>query len=414
MTWIITPNMRFLLLSLLSVLSVVTTALPAQQAPLLRHAADNRTVSPELFSDLEELARVVDISYCVGLTGIGISRPFKCLGRCSEFPDFELVKTWNTGQLMSDSCGYIALAHSQTNPRIIVAFRGTYSIANTVVDLSTVPQEYIPYPGDPDSGASKTDHAKCDNCTVHTGFYSSWKVASSAILPDVEAAIAAYPDYALTLVGHSLGGAVAALAGLEFESRGWNPTITTFGEPRLGNAALNEYLDQRFNLLDSTREVWTNTFDERQLRYRRVTHIDDPVPLLPLTEWGYRMHAGEIYISKSALTPDIEDLQHCVGDEDHRCIAGQDGSLKLDSMQTKADDLRAQIQRSVDDLAEERALEKRGVGSWVVPSRYKLWQLFFSHRDYFWRLGLCVPGGDPWDWNRKPYAPLDGSEQEPV
>jgi hypothetical protein len=62
MTRIIIFNMRLLLLSLLSAFSVVTTALPAQQAPLLRHAADNRSVSPELFSDLEELARVVDIS----------------------------------------------------------------------------------------------------------------------------------------------------------------------------------------------------------------------------------------------------------------------------------------------------------------------------------------------------------------
>ncbi|KAH0394840.1 extracellular lipase, partial [Aureobasidium melanogenum] len=348
---------------------------------------------------------------------MGISRPFKCLSRCSEFPDFELVKTWNTGQLMSDSCGYIALSHSQSNPRIIVAFRGTYSIANTVVDLSTIPQEYIPYPGDPDSDASKAGQKKpetprCNNCTVHTGFYKSWKVASSAILPDLEAAVAAFPNYALTLVGHSLGGAVAALAGLELDSRGWNPTVTTFGEPRLGNAALNQYLDQQFNLLSSPTEAWTNTFDGRQLRYRHVTHIDDPVPLLPLTEWGYRMHAGEIYISKSALTPDVRDLQHCVGDEDHRCIAGQDGSLSGESTIITRDDLRAQVKRSVDDLAEERELEKRAVGSWVVPSRYKLWQLFFSHRDYFWRLGLCVPGGDPWDWNRRPYAPLDGNEQE--
>ncbi|KAG9552415.1 extracellular lipase, partial [Aureobasidium melanogenum] len=409
--------MHVLLLSLLSALSVITSALPAQQAPLLRHAEDNRTVSPELFSDLEELARIVDISYCVGLTGMGISRPFKCLSRCSEFPDFELVKTWNTGQLMSDSCGYIALSHSQSNPRIIVAFRGTYSIANTVVDLSTIPQEYIPYPGDPDSDASKAGQKKpetprCNNCTVHTGFYKSWKVASSAILPDLEAAVAAFPNYALTLVGHSLGGAVAALAGLELDSRGWNPTVTTFGEPRLGNAALNQYLDQQFNLLGSPSEAWANNFDERQLRYRRVTHIDDPVPLLPLTEWGYRMHAGEIYISKSALTPDVRDLQHCVGDEDHRCIAGQDGSLSGESTIITRDDLRAEVKRSVDDLAEERELEKRAVGSWVVPSRYKLWQLFFSHRDYFWRLGLCVPGGDPWDWNRRPYAPLDGNEQQ--
>jgi hypothetical protein len=35
---------------------------------------------------------------------------------------------------------------------------------------------------------------------------------------------------------------------------------------------------------------------------------------------------------------------------------------------------------------------------WSVPPPYRLWQLFFAHRDYFWRLGLCVPGGDPSDW----------------
>lgn len=234
-------------------------------------------------------------------------------------------------------------------------------------------------------------------------------MASSAILSELDAAVAAYPDYALTLVGHSLGGAVAALAGLEFVSRGWNPIVTTFGEPRLGNAALNKYLDQRFNL-ESTHETWASMVNEQQLRYRRVTHVDDPVPLLPLTEWGYRMHAGEIYITKAALSPDVEDLQHCFGDEDQECIAGQDGSLSAASVLTKRTDLREQVQRSVDDIAEEHELGKRGVGSWVVPSRYKLWQLFFSHRDYFWRLGLCVPGGDPWDWNRRPYGLPDEEE----
>ena len=27
----------------------------------------------------------------------------------------------------------------------------------------------------------------------------------------------------------------------------------------------------------------------------------------------------------------------------------------------------------------------------AIPSRYKLWQLLFAHRDYFWRLGVCLP-----------------------
>lgn len=315
---------------------------------------------------------------------------------------------------MSDSCGYIAISHSPSNPRIIVAFRGTYSVANTVVDLSTVPQEYVPYPGDPESDIPQHGEEglqrkppRCNNCTVHTGFYRSWKVASDAILPDLEEAVASHPNYDLTLVGHSLGGAVAALAGLDFVARGWKPTVTTFGEPRLGNRAFNQYLDQRFSLAGSPADSSIDASNDQSLQYRRVTHADDPVPLLPLTEWGYRMHAGEIFISKAALSPDVQDLQLCIGDEDQECIAGQDGTLSSDFEPAGKSDTRAQVKRSIDDIAKERALESRNIGPWVVPSRYKLWQLFFAHRDYFWRLGLCVPGGDPWDWNRKPYASLD-------
>ena len=373
-------------------------ASPASQVPLLRHAGTDRSVSEALYSDLEELARIVDISYCVGLAGTGIAKPFKCLSRCSDFPDFELIRTWNTGQLMSDSCGYIALSHSTLNPRIIVAFRGTYSIANTVVDLSTIPQEYAPYPGEPDAD-EEGDAQRCNNCTVHTGFYSSWNVTSSTIIPHIEAAKTVHPNYQLTLVGHSLGGAVAALAGLEFVSRGWDPIVTTFGEPRLGNKALMEYIDERFKLpTNSTTDsdsIEKRDF-EKNLHYRRVTHIDDPVPLLPLSEWGYRMHAGEIYITKPALSPDVSDLKHCSGDEDPTCIAGQDASLSALSS-TDGIDLK-------ETVAKAEMADRAGIKNWGLPARYHLWQLFFAHRDYFWRLGLCVPGGDPWDWGREKYG----------
>src|SRR5947208_3016308 len=52
-------------------------------------ASSGRKVSQELFSSLEELARIVDITYCVGTTGI--YKPFRCAGRCHEFEGFELV-----------------------------------------------------------------------------------------------------------------------------------------------------------------------------------------------------------------------------------------------------------------------------------------------------------------------------------
>ena len=278
-----------------------------------------------------------------------------------------------------------------------MAFRGTYSVANTIVDLSTVPQEYVPYPGDEDESgnehaqglwrrAVRSEKAKCTNCTVHAGFMTSWRHTRPHILPHLEEFVQQYPDYQVTLVGHSLGGAVAALASLDFESRGWNPQVTTFGEPRIGNQALTQYIDNSFS--DVGRIDITG-------RYRRVTHIDDPVPLLPLTEWGYRTHAGEVYISKPELSPEAKDLRYCEGDEDPSCIAGAEVHNR-----GHEDPDAPSIAQSADIEAFKNWWNDTK-GLLTVPPRFRIWQLFFAHRDYFWRLGLCIPGGDPKDWYRE-------------
>lgn len=388
-------------------ISLLYSAVAASVAKYPLSAAQSRNITLGLFTELEELARIVDISYCVGTSGI--QEPFQCLSRCSSFPDFNLVTTWNTGPLLSDSCGYIAT--SESPPRIIVAFRGTYSLANTVVDLSTIPQEYEPYPDEPSGGPegyrlsneSPEDYAnvhKCANCTVHSGFLLSWRHTRDVVLPHLELSIKENPHSKLVLVGHSLGGAVAALAGLEFEQRGWKPTITTFGEPRLGNKALMEHMDMRFNT-SSDENVGIGG------RYRRVTHVNDPIPLLPLEEWGYRMHAGEIYISKAELSPAVADLEICEGDEDPNCIA---------STSPPALQARSTARPSAPDHIGIEWWSEDG-GMWTVPKRFRMWQLFFAHRDYFWRLGLCVPGGDPEDWWRKypnPHNDLSNETHEKV
>lgn len=443
-----------ILTSLALVLFSTATAHPAtSQQPLVLDVLNNQTnISIELFAELEELSRIVDISYCVGTTGI--SKPFQCASRCGEFPDFELVDTFNTGPLMSDSCGYIVIDHGRERigrlkrQRIIVAFRGTYSITNTIVDLSTVPQEYIPYPDSPDNSTSPTQPPSlprqshrhrildliprpgflrskeaqtteqeelkpkptCHNCTVHTGFWTSWQNTRPLVTPHLEYLREKYPDYELHLVGHSLGGAVAALAGLEFEGLGWHPHITTFGEPRVGNAGLRNWIDLTFSL--PSEHTTTESIDAKHTgRYRRVTHVDDPVPLLPLHEWGYRAHAGEVFISKASLQPTISDVWLCYGDEDTNCIAG----AEVDESWFNAVVNEPREAYELEIIGEVDGQEDFGKGSegdiammkkrWgiPIPARYKIWQLFFAHRDYFWRLGLCVPGGDPLDWGRDRY-----------
>ncbi len=237
------------------------------------------------------------------------------------------------------------------------------------------------------------------NCTVHSGFYASWLNTRWLILSDLEKALRDYPSYQLVLVGHSLGGAVAALASLDFDARGWDPQITTFGEPRLGNDALMKYVDTVFDL-----QATTSDEDDRKQRFRRVTHIGDPVPLLPLKEWGYKMHAGEIFISKSDLYPTVVDLQHCTGNEDPNCIAGDVSGSQLSAAAfpvTAADAAASGPQTPISPVHLPEVSTESKIGdnsSWALPPRFRFWQLFFAHRDYFWRLGLCVPGGDPRHW----------------
>ena len=393
------------LLSLLGRFGVFATPIgPPEQYPIILHDGPSspQGVSVPFFASLERLARLVDITYCVGTTGV--SPPFSCASRCKDFPSLKLERAWNTGVLLSDSCGYIAVDHGEDRrtsnggkfnfgPAIIVAFRGTYSITNTIIDLSTIPQEYVPYPApdDGDGDGHEPKH-KCTNCTVHMGFMSSWRSAREVVLPALKAARERHPGYPIHLVGHSLGGAVAALAALELRlSLGWTDiTVTTFGEPRVGNKGLANYLDAAFGLKDGTAE------DAEKLPYRRVTHVSDPVPLLPLTEWGFRSHAGEVYISKSELQPAPEDLRLCSGDNDPECMGGAESE---DWVTWAWGALRGQGK----DIELDVEVQERTIVTRKFPARFKLWQLFFAHRDYFWRLGLCLPGGDPADWGRGRY-----------
>lgn len=337
---------------------------------------------------------MVDVAYCVGITGTGISRPFSCASRCADFPELRLVTTWNTGVLMRDSCGYIAIDDSARE--IIVAFRGTYSVANTVADLSTIPQKYVPYePGEgEDEDADIAGRTKCKNCTVHMGFLASWQSTRDFVLPIVAEArnesmrsnsstSSSTAPYRVHLVGHSLGGAVAALAALEMKAvLGWDDVqVTTFGEPRVGNIGFAMFLEGVFDLGSNT-----STTAAVSDSYRRVTHRNDPVPLLPLSDWGYRSHGGEIFITKVSLSPSPQDVIQCNGRSDPAC-SDEDGGHDDD-----------------DDIGEDAVVATR---KGIFPPSLKLWELFFAHRDYFWRLGLCLPGGDPADWGRERYNYTD-------
>ncbi|VDB87982.1 unnamed protein product [Peniophora sp. CBMAI 1063] len=119
---------------------------------------------------------------------------------------------------------------------------------------------------------------------VHTGFAT----AHSRSAPYVSAAIQTVLDFhdasSVTVVGHSLGAALALLDGayLSLHLPPEMPvTVIGYGMPRVGNAAWADFVDGL----------------APRLRVVRVNNGHDPVPIVPGQFLGYRHPSGELHIN---------------------------------------------------------------------------------------------------------------------
>ena len=108
---------------------------------------------------------------------------------------------------------------------------------------------------------------------------------ASAILSAVQRTLSAHSSASsVTVVGHSLGAALALLDGLYLSINLPNAVrVVGYGMPRVGNQAFA-------NWVDSSRLSG------------QVTHINnkkDPVPILPGRFLGYHHALGEVHIADS-------------------------------------------------------------------------------------------------------------------
>ena len=91
-----------LFIALLGSLYTLFTQAPYAPSAVGRYENNEtqRTIPRQLFNSLGQLARLVDISYCVGSSGI--QKPFKCLSHCADFEDLALITVGPTDFLTSD------------------------------------------------------------------------------------------------------------------------------------------------------------------------------------------------------------------------------------------------------------------------------------------------------------------------
>ncbi|XP_030507768.2 lipase [Cannabis sativa] len=210
---------------------------------------------------------------------------------------------------------------------IVIAFRGTQenSIQNWIEDLFWK-QLDIDYPGMPDA-------------MVHHGFYHAYHNTSirPAILNAVKRAQDYYGDINIYVTGHSMGGAMAAFCGLDLivNCKAQKVQVTTFGQPRIGNAVFATYYSK----------FLPNTI--------RVTNGHDIVPHLPpyyyyFPQKTYHHYPTEVWLHNVGLESLIYPVEKVCDSsgEDPTCSRSVSGNSVIDHVNYFGVDLKGSAWRS--------------------------------------------------------------------
>ncbi len=154
---------------------------------------------------------------------------------------------------------------------------------------------------------------------VHAGFHETWK----SFMPDVQSFMKGRNPTCIHCVGHSLGGALAALNADYLSNMGAGQVkLYTFGAPRAGSFIFSRSLTNRIG--------GDNIY--------RVSHPSDPVPMIPIFPFQHLPHNAEGMIIANDLSGLINAKAHSMkpsyvpgvsGKGWHDLIAPEDPGLDL-------------------------------------------------------------------------------------
>lgn len=148
---------------------------------------------------------------------------------------------------------------------------------------------------------------------MHAGFYKAWQSVANKTEAALTKYLKKYPDYSITVTGHSLGGAIAGQAYPGLKSAGFNVgKAYTFGQPRLGNKAFADFVDKL-----------SGTTEEHIGDYYRTTHSFDGVPQLPNQNMGFHHSRTEFWErDNKAGNQSAAKTYRCFGQEAADCNDG--------------------------------------------------------------------------------------------
>ncbi|KAF9443747.1 lipase class 3 family protein [Macrolepiota fuliginosa MF-IS2] len=192
------------------------------------------------------------------------------VANCQANSDFIPVASGGDGS----SVQFWYVGYSPSQGSVIVAHQGTTEtqIEAIITDLDIIrePLDSSLFPG------------ISSDIEVHRGFADEHAKTATQILSAVQTAISQHGANHVTIVGHSLGGAIALLDGiyLPLYISGVFFRVIGYGTPRVGNQEFADYVDSH-------------------LLFNHINNKQDIVPTLPGQFLGYRHPSGEIHIDEN-------------------------------------------------------------------------------------------------------------------
>jgi predicted alpha/beta hydrolase family esterase len=268
-------------------LAFLAHVLVASPVPLERRAIDEG-----LLGNLNLFAQFGAAAYCPANNN-DVAGGFQVAcntGNCPLVEQADVLTVYEfENSKTTDVTGYVAV--DRTRGLTILAFRGSSSARNWFANLDT----------------RKVDVDICSGCSAHQGFWNSWREARTGVMNALMSAAQSHPSFKVVVVGHSLGGAIAAFAAAEIRNSGVNADLYTYGAPRIAGASLSSYI---------TNQNRGGNF--------RVTHTDDLVPRLPPSILGFEHISPEYWItSPNNVAPTVNDVTRLEGTNNRDGNAGQ-------------------------------------------------------------------------------------------